>query len=77
MIEVIKSRLVADWRNASRWWSVRMNAIGALLLPLLTLVPSMPPEIQAIFPPSVRAGLAAAWCIATIAVRLMAQRTNG
>jgi hypothetical protein len=70
----LKNRLVDDWRQASHWWSVRMNAIGALLLPVVTLVPSMPVEVQALLPPAARAVLVALWCVASIAVRLIAQK---
>lgn len=75
-LAALESRLVNDWRQASRWWSVRINALGAILLPLLTLVPSMPGEIQALFPAPVRAILAAAWCVAAIIARMTAQKKH-
>lgn len=70
----LTDHLVDDWREATRWWSVRWAALGAILLPLLTMVPSMPDEIQGILPPSVRAAAAVLWCVASIAFRLMAQK---
>jgi hypothetical protein len=70
----LKERLVDDWRQATKWWSVRINALGAILLPLLMMVPSLPAEVQALFPPQLRAVLAALWCVAAIAARLIAQR---
>jgi hypothetical protein len=65
---------VENWRTATKWWSVRMNAIGAVLLPLLMLVPQMPAEIQNLLPPSARAIVAGAWCLLNIVVRLKAQK---
>lgn len=64
---------VDNWRKAMKWWSVRMNLIGAALLPLLMLVPQMPAEIQALLPPAVRAIAAGLWCVINIIVRLKAQ----
>lgn len=74
LFERLRARLVDDWREASRWWSVRINAAGAVLLPLLTMVPSMPAEIQALLPPTLRAVLVAAWCITAIGARLFVQK---
>jgi hypothetical protein len=74
MLDRLKARLVDDWREASRWWSVRLNMLGAIVLPLVTLVPSMPAEVQAMFPPAMRATIAGLWCIASIAARLFVQR---
>ena len=64
---------VDNWRKAMKMWSVRMNAVGAVLLPLLTLVPQMPAEVQVLLPPAARAIVAALWCVLNIAVRLTAQ----
>jgi hypothetical protein len=77
MLERIQARLVDDWRDARHWWSVRWNALGAILLPLLTAVPSMPDEIQAMLPEWLRVTAAGLWCIAAIAFRLMAQKRDG
>lgn len=74
LLERLRARLIDDWREASRFWSVRMNAAGALLLPLLTMVPSMPAEIQAMLPPTLRAILVGLWCVASIGARLFAQK---
>lgn len=32
MLKAIKVRLVDGWRQAWRWWSVRLNAIGLIIL---------------------------------------------
>lgn len=73
----IEARLVADWRDALKWWSVRWNAAGAVLMPLLMSVPSMPPEIQALLPESLRAVIAALWCSAAIGFRVWGQKSDG
>lgn len=65
---------VDNWRKATKWWSVRMNAAGAVLLPLLMLVPQMPKEVQELLPPAARAIVAGLWCILNIVVRLKAQK---
>ena len=71
---IVKINLVEDWRNFHQWWSVRWNALGAVLLPALVMVPSMPPEIQALIPAPYRAAAAALYMAGGIALRLMAQK---
>jgi hypothetical protein len=74
MLERLKPRLIDDWRQAGKWWSVRWNAFGAVVLPLMQAVPSMPAEVQAVFPLPVRAGVACAWCVIAIYFRVYAQK---
>jgi hypothetical protein len=74
ILQRIKAHLVDDWRYASQWWSVRWNAIGAVVLPLMTLVPELPASVQGLFPPAVRAIVAGLWCVASIGFRLLAQK---
>jgi hypothetical protein len=89
MLEKLKARLVADWRDASHWWSVRMNALGAILYPLLISVQAMPPEarrvqainalplpeeVQAIFPLKYRALAAGLFSLAALLARVWAQK---
>jgi hypothetical protein len=66
MLEQLKARLVADWRDVGRWWSARMNAIGVVLYPLLISVQAMPPEAQAIFPLKYRAAAAGIYSLAAL-----------
>jgi hypothetical protein len=62
MWEKIKARLVDDWSKMLRWWSVQWALIGAILVPLLNAAPQVfPPELAALFPPSVRSILTALW----------------
>ncbi len=47
-----------DWREASRWWSLRVSALGSILFAAMTLLPeqllslwnSVPAEIRAMIP---------------------------
>jgi hypothetical protein len=77
ILAALKARLVDDWRDAAKWWSVRWNAVGALVLPLMQAVPSMPPEVQAVFPVAVRAAVACLWCVVAIYFRVYAQKKPG
>lgn len=77
MLDGLKDRLIDDWSRALKLWSVRINALGAIILPLLTMVPALPAEFQALFPPAVRAIIAALWCAAAIAARLVKQKPSG
>lgn len=73
MLEQLKSRLVADWRTLTKFWSVRMTAIGAILYPLLISVQAMPPEAQAMFPLKYRALAALIFQMASLYVRVVVQ----
>jgi hypothetical protein len=77
--ERLREQLVDDARQAWRWWSVRWAALGAIMLPLLqVLPPALPPELQALLPPSVRAITTGLWCIGFLILRVAAQgRRNG
>jgi hypothetical protein len=78
MLEAIRSRLVEDAHDWHKWWSVRWAAVGAVLLPTLEMLPSMPQEIQSLIPPAYRAAAAFFWMAGAIAFRLLAQRkSNG
>lgn len=74
----LRERLVADWATIAKFWSVRMNAIGVVLYPLLIAVQTMPPEVQAMFPVQYRAILAGIYSLASIAARVWPQqKLNG
>lgn len=73
MLSALKARLVDDWCNATKWWSVRWNAVGAILLPLMTMVPDMPDAVKEMFPTPVRAIVAGLWCVISIGFRVWAQ----
>lgn len=65
---------VDRWRDGLRWWSVRWAAVGAVLLPLMQMVPVFPHEIQELLPLWVRAPVAGAWCLVFIVLRMKAQK---
>jgi hypothetical protein len=73
MLGAIKDRMVADWGTMTKFWSVRMNAIGAVLYPLLISVQAMPAPIQELFPVQYRAIAAGVFAIASLAVRFIIQ----
>ncbi|MGH6659728.1 MAG: hypothetical protein ACREBP_01015 [Sphingomicrobium sp.] len=58
MIDKIKRHLVDNWRHAWRWWSLRFNALGLLILSFVSFDPvgalgvwnMMPPEVRAYLP---------------------------
>jgi hypothetical protein len=71
----LKDRLVADWREISGYWSVRWAAAGALLLPLLQVLPNvMPVQIAALLPTNARAMVDALWCVGFIVLRAWSQK---
>lgn len=70
----IRDRLIDDWNQAWRFWSVRMQALGALLTTLMVMVPAMPPEIQALVPVKYRVIALGLWAAASIASRLIKQQ---
>src|SRR5690606_34890708 len=65
----IRSRLVDDWNQALRWWSVRLALLGGLIVGLVTdpgnalmivnLLYSMPPEYRWFVSPVVGFAVAA------------------
>ncbi|MFT3965596.1 MAG: hypothetical protein QM690_06920 [Sphingobium sp.] len=62
------ARLIADWRSAWRFWSVRLAALGAALMAGWT---SLPPEVRAGMPYANE--VAALLFAAVAAARLVAQ----
>lgn len=60
IVDAIKARLVSDARNFHRWWSVRFNALGLLILGWVQIDPvsvlgiwnAMPPHVRAFLPPN-------------------------
>ncbi len=51
----VAARLVADWRDAWKWASVRLAALGGILTAILTAAPSFARELWDQLPPEVRA----------------------
>lgn len=74
LLDAIKARLIDECRRWWKLWSVRWNALGALLMPLLILVPALPNEVQGLMPLKARAVAAGLYCLIGIALRLTAQK---
>ena len=59
--KALEKRLVDDWCLAWRWWSLRFNAVGLLILGAVNFDPAavmwiwngMPPYVRIHIPPSV------------------------
>ncbi|KTW01042.1 hypothetical protein NS355_02315 [Sphingomonas yabuuchiae] len=76
-------KLIADWRQSWRWWSVRVSAFGAMIFAFLLAAPdqalaiwaALPPEVQALIPNAKEIGLALT--IAALVVRVMRQKGSG
>jgi hypothetical protein len=73
-VTCLRDRFLSDLSIATKFWSVRWNALGAVVLPLMQAVPSMPPEVQAMFPLAVRAVVACLWCVIAIYFRVYVQK---
>ncbi|MDR6128778.1 GH24 family phage-related lysozyme (muramidase) [Sphingomonas sp. SORGH_AS802] len=71
-----------DWREASRWWSVRVSALGSILYAAMILMPDqllalwnmMPSEVRAALPARAGDWLGMILFIMVIIVRLLPQR---
>lgn len=50
----LQIELVDDWRNFTKWWSWRFNALGALITGLLVAWPDCLLQIFQQLPPDVR-----------------------
>ncbi len=48
-----------DWREASRWWSVRVSALGPILYAAMILMPDQLLALWNMMPSEVRAALPA------------------
>lgn len=72
----IRDRLIVDFKTLIRFWSVQWAAIGTFLLPIMTIVPSMPWEIQQLLPPRVRVVVTSLWCVMFIILRWTQQRKH-
>lgn len=62
--------LIENWRRAWTFLSVKWAALGAIVLPIMQLVPSLPKEVQDILPVWVRAPVAFIWCVVFVLLRL-------
>lgn len=70
----LTTRLVEDWREAWRWWSVQMHLLASMVLMAVQLVPAMPGELQAIIPQPWGAVVTALWTLLGLYARVAKQR---
>lgn len=76
-------KLITNWRQSWRLWSVRVSAIGAMLFAFLLAAPdqvlavwqALPTDIQALIPNAKEIGLALT--VAAIAARVLRQKGAG
>lgn len=66
--------LVADWRQAWRWFSVQLHAFATTMLIVLQIAPVMPAEVQQMIPQPWGALLTGAWALLGLYARLVKQR---
>jgi len=74
-----------DWREASRWWSVRVSALGSILYAAMILMPDqllalwnmMPSEVRAALPARAGDWLGMILFVLVIVARLLPQRPAG
>lgn len=73
-------KLIDNWRQSGRLWSVRLSAFGAALFAFLLTAPdlaqtiwtALPPDVQAVIPN--RTGVALAISIAVTIARVLRQK---
>ena len=56
-IDKIKDRLIDDWRNASKFWTVRIAAIWLAIITLVSVAPDTTYQLWVALPDSVKAYL--------------------
>jgi len=77
-------KLIPEWREAYKLWSVRLSTLGALLMGFLLAWPDsllylwsmMPPEVYAYLPERIVQGLAMFIFVMSVISRLVKQRLN-
>jgi hypothetical protein len=76
-------KLITGWRQSWRLWSVRLSALGSLLMLVALAAPDMllatwntlPPETRELIPDDIAQAVAAVLFAATIVARLVQQRS--
>ncbi|KTW00458.1 hypothetical protein [Sphingomonas sanguinis] len=76
-------RLIPNWRQSWRWWSVRVSALGAMIFAFLLAAPdqalaiwqALPADVQAMIPNAKEIGLVLT--IAVLVARNVRQKEVG
>lgn len=75
-------KLISDWRQSWRWWSVRVSAFGAIVFAFLLAAPdqvlaiwqALPADVQALIPNAKEIGLFLT--VAVMVARVVQQRAK-
>lgn len=70
----MKQHLVPNWRKAWRMWSVRLNALGAVIVAAVTASPDVLLAVSAYLPPRLALGLLGLLFVAPAIARLVKQK---
>ena len=74
-------RLIPDAQAAHRLWSVRLAALGSLLMAALVAFPdawaALPPEVRAVLPAHLQAVVPMLILVATLVARVVKQPGRG
>lgn len=73
MWENFKAKLITDLCDFWKLWSVWFQGASTLIIGLLTLVPSMPEEIQQAIPAAYRWAAIAVWAVLGLYIRARKQ----
>lgn len=83
MSEEPKPRIIPDWRDAWRFWSIRFNAIGLALAGVLLAIPFdqllmvwgfVPSGVKSNLPTEIIVGILMTFSVASTAARFIQQR---
>lgn len=66
-------KLIDNWRDAWKFWSIRLHVIATTVAGFLLLTPQMPEEVQNLLPDWLKPIAIAVWLVLGIYVRLAKQ----
>lgn len=73
---LLQRKLIPNWRDWWRMGSLRLHALGTLVVGFLLMVPTMPLEVQELIPAQYRAIAIAIWFIGAGYIRLTQKDPN-
>jgi hypothetical protein len=77
MLARLQAKLVADWREAWRWSSVRLHLIAAAVGLLYEAMPVLDPSIAAMLPAQRQAKAIGLYALIGLILRLTKLKANG